>query len=104
MMDFEKKDYLISLFLQYEALLTETQKLYFKAYVLEDFSLKEIADAYQVSRSAVHDAIHKIEDHLISYEEKLKLHEKAQKRQQLLNTYHETKDDTLLDQIKAMDE
>ena len=103
-MDFDKKDYLISLFLQYEALLTETQKLYFKAYVLEDFSLKEIADAYQVSRSAVHDAIHKIEDHLISYEEKLKLFQKSQQRLELLNQYELTQDKTLLKQLKAMDE
>lgn len=86
MMDFDKKDYLISLFLQYEPLLTDTQKLYFKAYVLEDFSLKEIADAYHVSRSAIHDAIHKIEDHLYAYEDKLQLYQKAQKRQHLLNS------------------
>jgi uncharacterized protein len=104
MMDFDKKDYLISLFLQYEPLLTDTQKLYFKAYVLEDFSLKEIADAYHVSRSAIHDAIHKIEDHLYAYEEKLQLYQKAQNRQQLFKVYNETKDETILDQIKAMDE
>lgn len=104
MMDLDKKDYLISLFFQYETLLTDTQKLYFKSYVLEDFSLKEIADAYQVSRNAVYDAIHKIEEHLYTYEEKLKLFQKSQQRLELLNQYELTQDKTLLKQLKAMDE
>jgi predicted DNA-binding protein YlxM (UPF0122 family) len=103
-MDLEKKDYLISLFLQYESLLTETQKLYFKAYVLEDFSLKEIAEAFEVSRNAIHDAIHKIEDHLNTYEDKLKLHQKAQKRLTLINEFQESKDATLIVRLKEMDE
>jgi predicted DNA-binding protein YlxM (UPF0122 family) len=103
-MDLEKKHLIISLFLQYESLLTETQQQYFKAYFLDDFSLKEIAEAYHVSRSAIHDAIHKIEDHLMTYESKLKLHEKAQKRLSLLDTFEKSQDLTLLKTLKEMDE
>lgn len=103
-MDLEKKDYLISLFLQYETLLTDTQKLYFKAYVLEDFSLKEIAEAFEVSRNAIHDAIHKIEDHLNTYENKLQLYQKAQKRLTLINEFEVSKDEALLLRLKELDE
>lgn len=103
-MDLEKKHLIISLFLQYESLFTETQQQYFKAYFLDDFSLKEIAEAYHVSRSAIHDAIHKIEDHLMGYEHKLKLHEKAQKRLSLIESFELTKDHTLIKTLKEMDE
>ena len=103
-MTIEKKTTIIRLFSLYKNLLTETQKNYFKAYVEEDFSLKEIAEAFQVSRSAVYDQIHKIEHHLLSYEEKLHLLKESEQRLKLLKEYEHTKDDKLLETLRKMDE
>ncbi|MGB1097431.1 MAG: hypothetical protein ACPG2Y_02420 [Acholeplasmataceae bacterium] len=45
-----------------------------------------------------------MEDHLITYESKLKLHEKAQKRLSLLDTVEQTQDLNLIKTLKEMDE
>lgn len=54
-------------------------------YYLDDHSLGEIADEYEVSRQAVYDNIRRTEAMLEEYEEKLGLLEKFQHRQTLLN-------------------
>ena len=48
--------------------------------ILEDYSLSEIAELMDVSRSAVHDLLKRCETTLESYEMKLHLYEKFQKR------------------------
>lgn len=103
-MTIEKKTKLIKLFSMYQVLLTQKQQTYFKAYVEEDFSLKEVADAFQVTRSAVHDQIQKIEQYLVSYEEKLHLLRDSEKRIDLLNQYEHTLDKKCLDELRKMDE
>ena len=51
-------------------------------YYLDDFSLGEIAEEYDISRQAVYDNIRRTEAMLEEYEEKLNLFTKFQKRQE----------------------
>ena len=60
----------------YGELLNEHQKDIYEAYVLEDLSLKEIADDKGISRQGVSDLLHRCTNTLEEYEEKLHLIEK----------------------------
>lgn len=64
----------------YQSLLTDKQRTYMKLYYLEDLSLGEIADEYDVSRQAVYDNVRRTEAMLEDYELKLNLFSKFQKR------------------------
>ncbi|MFC0188923.1 putative DNA-binding protein [Fictibacillus aquaticus] len=68
----------------YQSLLTPKQKNYMFLYYLDDYSLGEIAEQYEVSRQAVYDNIKRTEAMLEEYEEKLGLFSKSQERDQLL--------------------
>ncbi|MBD8068327.1 putative DNA-binding protein [Bacillus sp. PS06] len=68
----------------YQTLLTPKQSSYMSLYYLDDYSLGEIADEYNVSRQAVYDNIKRTEAMLEEYEEKLLLFHKFQERQKLL--------------------
>ncbi|WP_050616719.1 putative DNA-binding protein [Bacillus testis] len=67
----------------YQSLLTEKQQSYMALYYLDDYSLGEIAEEYDVSRQAVYDNIKRTEAMLEDYEAKLLLFEKFQKRSTL---------------------
>lgn len=67
----------------YQSLLTPKQQKYMSLYYLDDFSLGEIAEEYDVSRQAVYDNIKRTEAMLEQYEQKLLLFQKFQERQQL---------------------
>lgn len=54
-------------------------------YYAEDWSLREIADHFSISRQAVHDRIKRIEKALIEYEQALQLAEKFERRKQLVS-------------------
>ncbi|MCM3123340.1 MULTISPECIES: putative DNA-binding protein [unclassified Mesobacillus] len=69
----------------YQALLTPKQSSYMALYYLDDYSLGEIAEEYDVSRQAVYDNIKRTEAMLEEYEEKLLLFEKFQKRNELIS-------------------
>lgn len=69
----------------YQALLTPKQSSYMALYYLDDYSLGEIAEEYDVSRQAVYDNIKRTEAMLEEYEEKLLLFEKFQKRSALIS-------------------
>lgn len=64
----------------YQSLLTDKQRTYMKLYYLEDLSLGEIADEYNISRQAVYDNVRRTEAMLEDYEQKLALFSKFQKR------------------------
>ncbi|RFU71260.1 putative DNA-binding protein [Peribacillus saganii] len=68
----------------YQSLLTEKQKSYMSLYYLDDYSLGEIAEEYDVSRQAVYDNIKRTEAMLEEYEAKLLLFEKFQERNRLI--------------------
>jgi uncharacterized protein len=73
----------------YQALLTPKQSSYMALYYLDDYSLGEIAEEYDVSRQAVYDNIKRTEAMLEEYEEKLLLFEKFQKKCELISKMKE---------------
>ncbi|XJZ28471.1 putative DNA-binding protein [Bacillota bacterium Lsc_1132] len=68
----------------YYSLLTPKQQSYMSLYYLDDYSLGEIAEEYDISRQAVYDNIKRTEAMLEEYEEKLLLFHKFQERSKLL--------------------
>jgi len=68
----------------YQSLLTPKQSSYMSLYYLDDYSLGEIAEEYEVSRQAVYDNIKRTEAMLEEYEEKLLLFQKFQERSKLI--------------------
>jgi predicted DNA-binding protein YlxM (UPF0122 family) len=80
----EKTTRMNYLFDFYQSLLTPKQRSYMSLYYLDDLSLGEIAEEYDVSRQAVYDNIKRTEAMLEEYEKKLLLFEKFQKRTKLL--------------------
>lgn len=73
----------------YQSLLTPKQRSYMSLYYLDDYSLGEIAEEYEVSRQAVYDNIKRTEAMLEEYEEKLSLFQKFQERQKLIKRLKE---------------
>ncbi len=100
----EKKEGFNRLFAFYEPLLSERQVTYFKHYYHDDYSLAEIAALYNVSRNAVHDQLKTCESHLLDYENKLGLLKLYEQRVTLIDTIKETKDLTLLDDLRKLDD
>lgn len=72
----EQKFYLEELYDLYKELFTEKQRSYFEDYYFANLSYGEISENNNVSRAAVCKQIKAIEEKLLEYEEKLKLHEK----------------------------
>ena len=112
MMLLEKTTRMNFLFDFYQALLTDKQRSYMELYYLDDHSLGEIAESYNISRQAVYDNIRRTEAMLEEYEDKLKLFEKFQQRQQVLDELSELITDgtasveqqlALLEQLKESD-
>ncbi|MCH6267113.1 putative DNA-binding protein [Neobacillus citreus] len=77
----------------YHSLLTPKQQSYMSLYYLEDYSLGEIAEEYEVSRQAVYDNIKRTEAMLEEYEEKLLLFQKFQERNRLVKLLKELLDE-----------
>jgi len=99
-----KKEQLNELFDLYEPLFTDKQRLYFKHYYHEDFSLHEIAALYGVSRNAVYDHIKKVEDGLINYEHKLGFLKLQKKRLELIDQFEKTQEMKFIEQLRKLDE
>jgi len=104
MESFEKKAWMNQLFDLYGQLLTEKQRSYFMLYYFEDYSLQEIAEVFEVSRNAVFDHLKKAEEHLISYEDTLKCHDKKEKRAVLLDTIENKDNQEIIDALRKLDE
>lgn len=86
----EKTTRINFLFDFYQSLLTDKQRSYMELYYLDDLSLGEIAEEYEISRQAVYDNIRRTEMMLEEYETKLNLFEKFEQRQQLIEELEET--------------
>lgn len=80
-----EREYITNLYLIYKELLNEKEKSYFEYYYFEDYSLGEIADVYQVSRSYASKYLNQITNKLIKFEEILKINERNNKIKELLN-------------------
>jgi predicted DNA-binding protein YlxM (UPF0122 family) len=107
-MGLEKTTRMNYLFDFYQELLTPKQRSYMMLYYLDDHSLGEIAEEYNITRQAVYDNIRRTEAMLEEYEEKLQLFEKFQKRQQLVASFEdqpftEERVRKFLDQLKEWD-
>ncbi|AIE59626.1 putative DNA-binding protein [Bacillus methanolicus] len=85
----EKTTRINYLFDFYQSLLTPKQRSYMSLYYLDDYSLGEIAEEYDVSRQAVYDNIKRTEAMLEEYEEKLLLFQKFQERSKLISKMKE---------------
>ncbi|MER2140285.1 MAG: putative DNA-binding protein [Priestia megaterium] len=106
----EKTTRMNFLFDFYQALLTDKQRSYMQLYYLDDLSLGEIAEEYNISRQAVYDNIRRTEMMLEEYEEKLNLFSKFEKRQettkqlmQIANEQSSQELTQLIEQLKEWD-
>ena len=95
----KKNIYLNEIYVYYKDLFTEKQQQYFEDYYLNDLSLSEIAENYNVSRNAVHNQIKIVEEKVIEYEKILGLQEKKNKINSLLK---DKVDDKTLDKINEI--
>ena len=73
----------------YGALLKENQQQMFEAYILDDFSISEIADNMGITRQGVHDAIKRATKQLKDYEAKLGLVERFEGQKEAVKRLHE---------------
>ena len=86
----------------YGDLLTNHQKEILDEYFNEDLSMNEIADNYQISKSAVQDLISRSLVQLNNYENILKLIEKDQKIDVILNDMESERNEVLDKYIKKI--
>ena len=82
----DKRNYLVILYDFYGELLNDKQKECFEDYYFNNLSLGEISENENVSRNAIHKSIKSIENKLYFYEEKLKLYQKSQELNTLVDT------------------
>ena len=68
----------------YKELLTEKQREYFEQYFFDNLTLKEISENFNVSRNAVHKQLKEVEEKLEFYEDKLKLFQKKEMIEELI--------------------
>jgi predicted DNA-binding protein YlxM (UPF0122 family) len=85
----KEREYLLSLYELYNKLLTEKERTYFEYYYFEDYSLQEIADNNEVSKSYVGKYINGIEDKLNHFESALNLYEKKNKIKEIMDDLDE---------------
>lgn len=81
-----ERDYLVELYEIYKNLLTDREKEYFEYYYFEDYSLNEIAEVYDVSKSYVSKFLNQISEEIISFENKLSLYNKRQKIKKVIDS------------------
>ncbi|MGY4689794.1 putative DNA-binding protein [Salibacterium sp. K-3] len=105
----EKTVRMNALFDFYQPLLTAKQQKYLELYFLDDYSLGEISEGYDVSRQAVYDNIKRTEAMLEEYEEKLGLYRKYKRRMSFYQELrhcaasHASPSPKMLDTIEALE-
>lgn len=68
----------------YGSLLTDKQREYFENYYFHNLSLGEMAEVYHVSRNAIYRQLKIVVSKLEEYEKKLKLNEKLEKLNEII--------------------
>lgn len=91
--------YITQLFDYYGKLLTDKQRDYFIEYYIENLSLSEIAENYNVSRNAVFKQIKEAENKLRFYENNLNLLDNSIKISKLLENI---KDERIKEDIEKL--
>lgn len=95
----DERNNLIILYDYYGGLLSDKQKEYFEQYYFENLSLSEMAENLNISRNAIHKVLKNINIKLHKYEEILKLKEKNQKLEKIIN---KIPDENIKNQIKEI--
>lgn len=95
----DERNNLIILYDYYGGLLSDKQKEYFEQYYFENLSLSEMAENLNISRNAIHKVLKNINIKLHKYEEILKLKEKNQKLERIIN---KIPDENIKNQIKEI--
>lgn len=90
------KIYLNEIYVFYKDLFTVKQQMYFDDYYMNDLSLSEIAENYDVSRNAVHNQLKIVEEKVLYYEEILGL---KRKKDEINNLLKDKIDGPTLDKI-----
>ena len=80
----------------YGELLTENQQTIYEEYVLDNFSVSEIAREHDISRQGVHDQLKRVDKLLNDYESTLHLVEKFLKIKEKVNEINSYSKDILL--------
>lgn len=75
----KEREYLLTLYEIYKNILSDKEKSYFEYYYFEDYSMQEIADNNNVSKSYVGKYIKSIENKLIHFENELNINDKNNK-------------------------
>ncbi len=95
----EKKVYLNEIYVYYRDLFTDKQQEYFDLYSLDDLSLGEIAEQYNVSRNAVFNQIKIVEERLEYYENTIGL---KRKKEEVLNLIKGKVDEDTYEKIEEI--
>lgn len=94
----DNRIYLSNLYDYYKPLFTDKQQYYFEDYYFNNLTLAEIAENNDISRNAVHKQVKEVEEKLLSYEKKLKLYQKGQMIEKILDKV----DSRIKEQIKDL--
>lgn len=93
----------------YGMMLTEKQREFVELYYLDDLSLAEIAEQFDISRQAVHDNLRRAGAQLVDFESKLRLVERFERRREigeqvnnLLSTLPEDKRDPIAELVREL--
>lgn len=95
----EKKVYLNEIYVYYRDLFTDKQQEYFDLYSLDDLSLGEIAEQYNISRNAVFNQIKIVEERLEYYENTIGL---KRKKEEVLNLIKGKVDEDTYEKIEEI--
>ncbi len=92
------------LYFVYKNLLTERQQSIIHDYYENNYTLSEIASNENISRNAVHDQLQKTLKKLESFEAKLGLLKKQEKRLSIIQAIQsKTNDQTILDLLESLE-
>ena len=94
-----EREYVVNLYLIYKEFLNEKERNYFEYYYFEDYSLGEIADLYEVSRSYASKYLNQITSKLTKFEEIQKINHRNNKIKDLLTS---VKDDEVRSKIEEL--
>lgn len=90
------REYITSLYEIYKELLSEKERNYFEYYYFEDYSMQEIADLYDVSKSYASKYLNQINDKIINFEKVLKINDRNNK---IINLVNNIENDELKNKI-----
>lgn len=86
-------------YIYYKDLFTDKQQMYFEDYYMNDLSLSEIAENYNVSRNAVHNQLKIVEEKIMYYEKVLGL---KRKKEEVIDLLSNKIDEEVLDKINEI--